>query len=330
VRLRTVLPLLLLLSGCGSSAGLHIENGGRTVRTQPAPPAAPSTADSTGKLPRHVTARVAVGGTPRLAWDSGRVWAACWPGGPHELGSLLPIDARTGKAGKPLPLAPSPQAYLVGAAGGKVFVTAGNTVLRLDPSSGAVIATATLSGRPRALLATRDAVWVTVEEGALLRLDPDRLRSVLTVASVASPYAVTVGPGTVFVTDDRDQSLEGLDARTGRAVSSASVRGPEAGAPSEITLYSGSLWVYEGTSVVRIGAGGGRVLDRIALTGDGGSIAAGTGGVWATGAFGVARIDPATGELGKPITLGGPGRWLATTGDAVWVSIPGAVLRVSG
>jgi streptogramin lyase len=144
-----------------------------------------------------------------------------------------------------------------------------------------------------------------------------------------APYALTTLGGSVYVTDEQQQTLVRLDPRTGRSVSTISIRGSGAQPPSEITAYGDSIWVYEGSSVVRVGPLGGRVLDRIALKGDGGSMAAGTGGIWTTGAFGVARIDPVTGELNRPIALGSPGESLATTGDAVWVATSGAVLRVS-
>ncbi|MDX6552568.1 MAG: virginiamycin lyase [Gaiellales bacterium] len=330
MNVRALLPLLLVAAGCGSGSGLHVENNGHTVRTQgggASPPATTGTAPAT--LPRHVTARVEVGGETRLAWDGSTVWAAAWPAGPGALGSLIPIEARTGTAGKPLPLPPSPRAYLIAASRGRIWVTAGNRVLRIDPASGALIASTDVGGPPRALLAARGSLWVTVAVGPVVQLDPDHLHVVRKTTVTPAPYALTTLGGSVYVTDEQQQTLVRLDPRTGRSVSTISIRGSGAQPPSEITAYGDSIWVYEGSSVVRVGPLGARVLDRIALKGDGGSMAAGTGGIWTTGAFGVARIDPVTGELNRPIALGSPGESLATTGDAVWVATSGAVLRVS-
>lgn len=320
---------LIVAAGCGSQNGLHVENGGHTIVVATTPVA------STGggppaKLPRRVTARVSLGGVPTVAWDGSSLWAAVWPGGSRALGSLIGIDAATGRARPPLPLPPSTQPYLLAATPDGLFVATGRRVVRIDPADGRTIASAQLDGAPRAMVETRGSVWVTVDSGELLQLDSAQLGVQRSTAVSGDPDAVTVVPGSVYVTDDRDHTLLRVDPRDGRLQSTVSIAGENAGDPTVATVYGDSIWVFEGNSVVRLARRGERLLDRITLPAGGASMAAGTGGVWVTGRFGVARIDPGSGRLDKAIRLPGGATALATTGDAVWVADShGNVVRLS-
>jgi streptogramin lyase len=326
---RLGIALVVLAAGCGTHSGLHLENGGRTVAVanRPKPPA-PGTHPT--KRPRRVTARVELGGVPTLAWDGSSLWAAVWADGPGVLGSLVSIDPATGQAHRPLPLPPSARPYLLAASADGLFVATDRRVLRIDPVAGRVIASLALPGHPRTILQARGSLWVTLADGPLLQLDPVHLRITRSLPVLAAPDSLTIVPGAVYVTDDRDRALVRIDPRNGRLVSTVSIGAAGAAPPSVVTVYGDSIWVYEGSSVVRLALGGKRLLDRISLPDGHGAMAAGTGGVWVTGSFGVARIDPATGALGRPIPLPAGGAALATTGDAVWVADGhGTLLRVS-
>jgi streptogramin lyase len=329
VRRVLILTALSLATGCGSQAGLHVENDGHTIAV------ATSAVASTGggqpvKLPRHVTARVALGGVPTLAWDGAGVWAAVWPGGPRALGSLIGIDPASGHAQAPFSLPPSTQPYLLAATSDGLFVATGRRVLRIDPADGRTVASIALGGRSRSMVESRGSLWVTVDPGALLRLESAQLRVQASIPLDGQPDAVTVVPGSVYVTDDRDHTLRRIDPGSGQPAAAVSVAGEGAGDPLVATVYGDSIWVFEGSSVVRLARRGLRVLDRITLPSGGVSMAAGTGGVWVTGRFGVARIDAGSGRLASPIRLAGGAAALATTGDAVWVAdTSGNVVRLS-
>ncbi|MDX6522161.1 MAG: hypothetical protein QOF08_2766 [Gaiellales bacterium] len=323
------LGLVALAAGCGTQSGLHLENGGRTVAvaSRPKPPAPGS---HPTRQPRRVTARVALGGVPTLAWDGSSMWAAVWADGPGVLGSLVSVDAVTGRAQRPLPLPPSARPYLLAASADGLFVATDRRVLRIDPAGGRVIASLALPGHPKTILLARGSLWVTVAGGPLLQVDPLHLGIANSFSVMAEPDSVTIVPGAIYVTDDRDRAVVRLDPRSGRLASAVSIGATGAARPSIVTVYGDSIWVYEGSSVVRLARRSQRLLDRISLSDGRGAMAAGTGGVWVTGSFGVARIDPATGELGRPIALPAGGAALATTGDAVWVADGhGTLLRIS-
>jgi hypothetical protein len=329
--MRRVLAVLALLavSGCGSQNGLHVENGGRTIAVATTPVVS-SGGGPPAQAPRRVTARVSLGGVPTVAWDGNSVWAAAWPGGSLALGSLFRIDTATGRAGPPLPLPPSAQPYLLAATNDGLFVATDRRLLRIDPADGRTIASTALGGTPRAMIETRGSVWVTVDSGVLLRLDSAQLHVQKSTAVSGDPDAITVVPGSVYVTDDRDHTLQRIDPGSGRLRSTVSIAGESAGDPTVATVYGDSIWVFEGSSVVRLALRGELVIDRITLPAGGASMAAGTGGVWVTGRFGVARIDPSGGRLGRPIPLSGGAAALATTGDAVWVADSnGDIVRLS-
>ena len=319
-RLWAPLVLALTACGCGSSSGLHLENGGRTV----APASTPATSQPSGgqPLPRRVTAQVRLGGVPAITWDGDRtMWAAVWAGGPHLLGSLVPVDTETGRPGAALPLPPSPSPYLVAAGGGSVYAAAGRTVLRIDPGSGAVIQRRDLVAPVRALLLAAGSLWATVDLGPLVRFDPVTLRIRAASQVTASPDAITTLGRSVLVTDDQQRAVRRVGIRSGRVVRSTGIGTSSGGAPSQITVYDGSIWIYEGATVLQVALRGLTPRDSVAIPSGGGSIAAGTGGVWVSGGFGVARIDPASATLDSPIAIGSAGSAIATTGNAVWVVV---------
>ena len=153
-----------------------------------------------------------------------------------------------------------------------------------------------LGARLRALLAAQGRLWVTADGGRLVQLDPGTLRVVATRHVTGHPDAITTDAGAVLVTDDRDRTLTRMDIANGKVTGTTTIGANGAGRPSQITVYAGSIWVYEGTTVLRVATGALQLLDRVTVPGGGGSLAAGTGGVWVSGSFGVARIDPATGR----------------------------------
>jgi hypothetical protein len=308
----------VFLGGCGSSTGLHLEHGGQTVvTTTPSPP--PPTTGHTW-LPRRLTARVQLGGQPAIVWDGGEtMWAAVWAGGPHLLGSLIPVNTSTGRPGAAFALPASATPYLAAADTHSVWVAAGNAVLRIDPSTGAVTQTQRLSGTVRSVLLAQGWIWATVDHGPVVQLDPVTLHTRATLHVTPSPDAITTVGRSLLVTDDQQRTLVRVPIRTGRVARTTSIGTSGGGAPAQITVYAGSIWIYEGARVLQVAPAGLRPLNNVTLPGAGGSLAAGTGGVWVSGSFGIARIDPAAVTLDTPVKIGAAGAAIATTGNAVWV-----------
>jgi hypothetical protein len=315
----SIAVVAVLAAGCGSQSGLHVENDGHTVVVVPAGSSSGGHGTATA-LPRRVTARIPLGGVPAIAWDgTTTMWAAVWAGGPHLLGSLIAVDTATGTAASATVLPASNTPYLIAATDSAVYVAGDGNVMRIDPSTGKVVEHVALGGRLRALLTAQGRLWVTADGGRLVQLNPDTLHTVATRHVTGHPDAITTDAGAVLVTDDRDRTLTRMGIANGKVTGTTSIGANGAGRPSQITVYAGSIWVYEGTTVLRVATGKLQLLDRITVPGGGGSIAAGTGGVWVSGNFGVARIDPATGALDRPLAVGQAGAAIATTGDAVWV-----------
>ena len=331
MRLVVLAAAAALAAGCGAQSGLHLENGGRTVNVAVA---TTSTRPSSGgpSLPRQVTARVPLGGVPAICWDGGHtLWAAVWGGGPQLIGSLVPVDTATARAGEAFALPPSPRPYLIAASSDAVDVVAGSQLVQIDPATGHVVKTSDLGADGRALLLSRRSLWATLDDGSVVRLNPASLAVRDRLHITGSPEAITTSPGSVFVTDDQARDLIRARAATGRVTDTVAIAATGAGPPSQITVYAGSIWVYEGSSVVRLLLQSTRLVDRLSLPGGGGSIAAGAGGVWVSGSFGVARIDPASGQVTTAVKVGAAGAAIATTGDAVWVvqRAGGTLLRLS-
>jgi streptogramin lyase len=328
MRRALLLVAAMLVAGCGAQGGLHTENGGHRIAVV----TPPSTSGKSGRpvrLPRRVTAHVELGGVPTLAWGGGPVWAAAWAGGPRALGSLIAIDPVTGKPGAARPLPPSTQPYLVVATATTLFVASSDRLMQID-ATGRVTAHLAMSAPPRGLVDSLGSIWLTIDQGALLRIDPARLTVIRTLKVTGAPDAITAVTGSVYVTDDHDRALRRIEPKSGRVAATVSIAADGGAAPAGLTVYGDSIWAYEGSSVVRLQRRGERLLDRITLPDGAGAMAAGSGGIWVTGDFGVARIDPLTGSLGRPIPLPGGGRALATTGSAVWVADGhGTVLRIS-
>jgi hypothetical protein len=317
-RLAFLIAAPVLLAGCGSSTGLHLEHGGQTVATTTPTPPPPTTGHTS--LPRRVTARIQLGGQPAIVWDGDQtMWAAVWAGGPHLLGSLIPVNTTTGRPGPASALPASATPYLTAADTHSVWVAAGSSVLRIDPSTGAVVETQRLPGTVRSLLLAQGWIWAVVDHGPVVQLDPATLHTHASLNVTPSPDAITTFGTNLLVTDDQQRTLVRVPIRTGKVAATRSIGTTGGSAPAQITVYAGSIWIYEGARVLQVAPVGLRPLDNVTLPGAGGSLAAGTGGVWVSGSFGIARIDPAAVTLDAPIKIGAAGAAIATTGNAVWV-----------
>jgi hypothetical protein len=316
-------------TACGSGAGLHIEDGGRTV---PVGPVAPPTAPPQTHNQRPAEPGVHLGGPAAIAYEAGTLWCAVYPG-PGLVGSLVKIDSATGRrVGTPVPLPPAGRPYLLAVGSDGVWLAAGVRLWRVDPDTAQVAAAAPLPGRATALQDSGGALWTTVTTtggGRLVRVEP----ATGTIAAEApvgpTPSALTLAAGSAWVTDSVDQSIlrfslaKGAIRRTGAvALPRSPVR-----APTQITVYNGFVWVYERGRVLRISPSTDRVLGTTTIAAvPGGTIAAGSGGIWVitktrTRGLGAVRLlDGTTGlAVGNRVVVGGRPTAIVTDGRAAWV-----------
>ena len=319
----------VLAAGCGSSEGLHIEDGGRTVRLhRVTPPQPPPTTHA------HVppTPGVHLGAPAAIAYDAGTLWCAVQPGA-GLLGSLVTVDTATGRRmGEPVPLPAAGRPYLLAVGADGVWLAAGVRLWRIDPTSGKVAVTARLSGPATALLDTAGSIWATVAGpggGRLVRLDPGSGQRTAEAPVGPSPSALTVAAGSAWVTDSIDQSIErfAIHPKALRATATIPLPRSPVRAPTQITVLGGLVWVYERGRVLRIGQSSNRVIGTTHIAGvAGGTIAAGSGGIWvitrtrARRRGAVRLLDAATGlPLGRRIVVGGHPTAVVTDGRAAWV-----------
>jgi YVTN family beta-propeller protein len=142
---------------------------------------------------RKVVATIGLGGeVSDLAVGSGSVWVA---GGNDE--TLTRIDPRENAVEARLtfgtfdPLDPQPM-FVVATGAGAVWVTRGNRVLRIDPTSNEVTATVPVD-RPVALAVGAGAVWVTGYSERILRIEPRTGDVTATIPVPAQAWGLAAG-----------------------------------------------------------------------------------------------------------------------------------------
>ena len=326
----------LLLAGvaaactaCGSGAGLHIEDGGRTVHVRRV---APPTTPPPTHTQRPAQPGVHLGGPAAIAYEAGTLWCAVYPG-PGLVGSLVKVDATTGRrVGTPVPLPPAGRQYLLAVGSDGVWLAAGARLWRVDPDTGQVATSTSLPGRATALEDSAGSVWTTVTMpggGRLVRLDPAGGTIAAQAPVGPAPSALTVATGSAWVTDSVDQSILRFSIARGAIRRSGEVFLPRSPvrAPTQITVFNGFVWAYERGRVLRISPSSDRVLGTttIASVPDG-TIAAGSGGIWvitrtrARGRGAVRLLDATTGlAAGNRTVVGGRPTAIVTDGRAAWV-----------
>jgi hypothetical protein len=318
---RALLALLLVISfaaACGQQTGLRLENGGKTVETVP-------DTTSPARPPKGIVSHgVVLGPRADLGYDDGTVWAAVWAG-PNLLGSLVQIDATTGTAvGKPKELPPSPKPYLLAVGSGAIWLATGRNVWRVDPLTGSPSGPTDVGGLAKALLVTPTGVWVSAREksgGALVKLSTADGSDRGSVPIGAAPGPITEVPGAVWAVDPTDGTLSRIVPATlrreGRRIP---VRARGSDPASQITVYDGSVWIYEGNVVLRVPPGKTAPTQKVTLpTGAPGDMAAGSGGIWVSDGDQLLRIDATSGTIAETHTVRGAHFTTLITGnDSVW------------
>ena len=127
------------------------------------------------------------------------LWAAMFDGG-----DLLRIDTATGEVTLTIEHPGGPtEAPVVAAGFGALWVAgSGNTVYRLDPVSGELIAEVDATTHATRLLVTAGGVWLTsFESGVVVRIDPTTNQVVFRAELGGNPNGIAEGLGSIWVTD---------------------------------------------------------------------------------------------------------------------------------
>jgi YVTN family beta-propeller protein len=202
------------------------------------------------------------------------------------------------------------------------------SVVRVDPSSGKVLARVPLKGKliqeEGSVAAGEGFVWVvTAPPGrSLVQIDPRTTKVVRTLAVASGVVSVRAGLGGVWLANPLRGELLRLDPRTVEVVATI----PVGLGPRFFAVGEGAVWVQnnlDGT-VSRVDPTTNTVTATVTVNDgpiDGGDLAVGGGFVWArVSAWLVSKIDPATAEVvaryGPPAGSGS----VAADETAVWIS----------
>ena len=187
---------------------------------------------------------IRVGITP---YDATFAYGAAWTTayGTGELERIDPARNRVVKRWK-LPLATG----VVGAFG-SIWATAPDRIIRVDPSTNALLATIPVTGGAGWTAASEEAVWVTTPTG-LTRIDPQSNSVAATIALPGAPYLgdPAVLKGMVWVPQIRKNSIAVVDPASNTVVQTV-----KAGiGPFVITEIDGDAWVpsWKGHDIWRI------------------------------------------------------------------------------
>jgi DNA-binding beta-propeller fold protein YncE len=189
-----------------------------------------------------------------------------------------------------------------------------------------VTAKARVLDRPRALAATRDAVWVTGDGGnRLVRLASPSLRRVAGAVVGRGGRDLVLRRGELWVAVPRSRRVVRVDADDGSRRRRPIVLPV---APAAIDAGEGAVWVAEQdpaggpATLTRIDPAGNRVSGTLAVPEGINDVRAGLGAVWVVVRSGTTllKVDPRTLQVRKVIPVG-PKALRADVGDGwVWVT----------
>ena len=285
-------------------------------------------------LPQPILASAPVGSWPvDLAFGFGSVWVVA-----AGDGSLSSLDLATGQFKRALGLGGGSIALAVDDDWVWVAQREAHAIARIEPLFDVPLAPIALSGAPVDIAAGAGALWVAVEDDAVLRIDPATGRIAATIRVPDRPRSLVFAAGSVWVASRWAGTVTRIDPATNAVVQSWAVPGAD-----RIVATSDALWVVNALScglgvcgrngqLYRIDGGRGDVVEAIASVG---LVTPGAGGLWGVvlGSNTLLRIDDVTGKATSRAALGleqVPTALLETPGR-LWIAdaAQGRVLQVA-
>lgn len=164
-------------------------------------------------------------------------------------------------------------------------------------------------------------VWVVYGDSTLARIKSDDLSLSGSTLTGASPAAVAVGGGSVWVANSGDATVQRFDPTT---FEEGPIRPISVGRrPTGIAYGGGAIWVanLEDDTVTRIDPGTNSTF-TIRVGDEPAAVAVGAGSVWVanSGDGTVSRIDQATNEIVRTIDVGNAPAGIAADNGFVWVA----------
>jgi DNA-binding SARP family transcriptional activator/ABC-type transport system substrate-binding protein/DNA-binding beta-propeller fold protein YncE len=242
--------------------------------------------------------------------------------------SLAAIDPHSGNVILSRPVGVQPAGIVVAADSLWVASLADETVLRVDPTTGATRATIHVPGGAAAIAAAAGAVWVASSPWprasvSLRRIDPrfDQLGPPRQIPALAGGTVTLAAHGdTIWVASSLGE-LWRVDARTGRV---GEVSDPATG-PTSVAADRAHVWLADrfADELTRVDARG--VATPTTTGRSPSAVASGLGAAWVAQALDgtVARVDPATGAVTGTFRVGRAPVAIAAAAGSVWVADSG-------
>jgi serine/threonine-protein kinase len=191
------------------------------------------------------------------------------------------------------------------------------TISRIDPESHKVVSTR--RGVPNAfeIASGLGSLWVTDQKQTLFRLDPAG-GAPTRIHVEGGAFGVTVGFGSVWVTNDRADTVTRLDVN-GKVLATI----PTGHLPHGLTASDGAIWIAGDTgSVTRVDpATNTRVATIQVPTGSAFQVAGEAGSIWVTnGITDLIQIDPGSNKVVKTIRTQGGSFDVVGGFGSVWVT----------
>jgi streptogramin lyase len=188
-----------------------------------------------------------------VASDGDSVWVLDGVGpSDGDTQAVSQIDPATNQVTRTLPLpvvdhfAIDGRALAVGAGGLWIGDWNNHRVVRLDPQTGAVVASLPV-GTPIRIALTPDAVWVGNRDlGTLVRIDPSTNQIVATIAAGREILDVAVSADAVWLTSHQDRTVQRVDPATNQIVSTTALPLVDGGDSAEAALVlvsDDAVWV---------------------------------------------------------------------------------------
>ena len=165
------------------------------------------------------------------------------------IGGVVPIDPDGG----PGEVVPATGVTVIGSGSHGPWVGTANGIAKLEPTTGRILASATLDAEPLAIVEAAGRVWVSVEDGTLRSFDAETLAADPVVAVGSTPHRIATNGDAVYVASmGPDGSVTRVDAGT-RARTQRRIADPtDPGALGEIVATPAGVWVTRRQDLLRL------------------------------------------------------------------------------
>jgi peptide/nickel transport system substrate-binding protein len=253
-------------------------------------------------------------------------------GAEHQESRLVSIGGPAPEHTAAIELPGPPATVTAGAGSVWVADASGETITRIDASSGGIVDRIPVRGGPGSLVSGAGALWLASSlDGSIKRIDAATGAVTQTVhVGGGNASAIAFGAGRLWVADATDHALVEVDPTSGtvRRTVTLDVR------PTAVVAGRRAIWAagYESATVEEIDPRSGRTIATVAVGNGPSALAAGRGAVWVANSLDstISRIDTRTRSVTNTIPVGSGPSALALDGESVWVAnaYSGTVSRI--